>query len=152
MAGKTFDELEVGMVITHDLRRTLTEFDNVLFSSLTLNNQPLHLDAEFAASTEFGRPIVNGIFTMGLVVGITVGDLTAGTIIANLGYENVKHPKPMFAGDTLHVETEIIAKRESRSRPEAGIVTMRHIGRNQHGDITIEVTRSALFLKQRPSR
>ncbi|NOG49339.1 MAG: MaoC family dehydratase [Chloroflexi bacterium] len=145
MAGKTFDELEVGMVITHDLRRTLTEFDNVLFSSLTLNNQPLHLDAEFAASTEFGRPIVNGIFTMGLVVGITVGDLTAGTIIANLGYENVKHPKPMFAGDTLHVETEIIAKRESRSRPEAGIVTMRHIGRNQHGDITIEVTRSALF-------
>lgn len=140
------------MVITHDLRRTLTEFDNVLFSSLTLNNQPLHLDAEFAASTEFGRPIVNGIFTMGLVVGITVGDLTAGTIIANLGYENVKHPKPMFAGDTLHVETEIIAKRESRSRPEAGIVTMRHIGRNQHGDITIEVTRSALFLKQRPSR
>ena len=152
MAGKTFDELEVGMVITHDLRRTLTEFDNVLFSSLTLNNQPLHLDAEFAASTEFGRPIVNGIFTMGLVVGITVGDLTAGTIIANLGYENVKHPKPMFAGDTLHVETEIIAKRESRSRPEAGIVTMRHIGRNQHGDITLAVTRSALFLKQRPSR
>lgn len=152
MAGKTYDELEVGMRITHELRRTLTEFDNVLFSSLTLNSQPLHLDAEFAAGTEFGRPIVNGIFTMGLVVGITVGDLTAGTIIANLGYENVKHPKPMFAGDTLRVETEIIAKRESRSRPEAGVVTMRHIGRNQHGEITIEVTRSALFLKQRPSR
>ncbi|MBK9122369.1 MAG: MaoC family dehydratase [Chloroflexi bacterium] len=152
MAGKTFDELEVGMTIAHELRRTLTEFDNVLFSSLTLNSQPLHLDAEFAAGTEFGRPIVNGIFTMGLVVGITVGDLTAGTIIANLGYENVKHPKPMFAGDTLHVETEIVNKRESRSRPEAGIVTMRHIGRNQHGEITIEVTRSALFLKQRPSR
>lgn len=106
------------------------------------------------ALSQFNRDL-KSVFTGYLVaqrVGITVGDLTAGTIIANLGYENVKHPKPMFAGDTLHVETEIIAKRESRSRPEAGIVTMRHIGRNQHGDITIEVTRSALFLKQRPSR
>src|SRR5690606_2631934 len=104
--------------------------------------------ADFAAKTEFGKPIVNGLFTMGLAVGITVGDLTAGTIIANLGYENVKHPQPMFAGDTLYVETEIIAKRESKSRPDAGIVTMKHTGKNQNGEITIEVTRSALFLKK----
>lgn len=148
MAGKYYDELEVGMLIKHELGRTLTEFDNVLFSSLTLNNQPLHINADFAEKTEFGRPIINGIFTMGLLVGITVGDLTAGTIIANLGYENVKHPKPMFAGDTLYVETEITAKRESKSRPDAGIVSMKHVGRNQHGDITIEVTRSALFLRK----
>jgi itaconyl-CoA hydratase len=148
MAGKYYNELEIGMSIKHELGRTLTEFDNVLFSSLTLNNQPLHINADFAAKTEFGKPIVNGIFTMGVVVGITVSDLTAGTIVANLGYENVRHPKPMYAGDTLYVETEIIAKRESKSRPDAGIVTMKHIGRNQHGDITIEVTRSALFLKK----
>ena len=148
MAGQYYDQLEVGMLIKHELGRTLTEFDNVLFSSLTLNNQPLHINADFAEKTEFGKPIINGIFTMGVVVGITVGDLTAGTIVANLGYENVKHPKPMFAGDTLYVETEITARRESKSRPDAGIVTMRHIGRNQHGDITIEVTRSALFLRR----
>jgi acyl dehydratase len=148
MAGKYYDELETGMTIRHELGRTLTEFDNVLFSSLTLNNQPLHINADFAEKTEFGKPIVNGIFTMGLLVGITVGDLTAGTIVANLGYENVRHPKPMFAGDTLYVETEITGKRESKSRPDAGIVTMKHTGRNQHGDITIEVTRSALFLKK----
>lgn len=148
MAGKYYDELEVGMLIKHELGRTLTEFDNVLFSSLTLNTQPLHINAHFAEKTEFGKPIINGIFTMGVVVGITVGDLTAGTIIANLGYENVKHPKPMFAGDTLYVDTEITAKRDSKSRPDAGIVTMKHIGRNQHGDITIEVIRSALFLRK----
>ena len=148
MAGKYYDELEVGMLMKHEVGRTLTEFDNVLFSSLTLNNQPLHINADFAEKTEFGKPIVNGIFTMGVVVGITVGDLTAGTIVANLGYENVRHPKPMFAGDTLYVETEITAKRESKSRPDAGVVTMKHIGRNQRGDITIEVTRSALFLKK----
>lgn len=148
MTGKFFDELEIGMHIKHTLGRTLTEFDNVLFSSLTLNTQPLHINADFAAQTEFGKPIVNGIFTMGLAVGITVGELTAGTIVANLGYENVKHPKPMFAGDTLYVETEITGKRESKSRPDTGIVTMKHTGRNQHGDVTIEITRSALFLKQ----
>lgn len=148
MTGKFFDELEIGMHIKHTLGRTLTEFDNVLFSSLTLNTQPLHINADFAAQTEFGKPIVNGIFTMGLAVGITVGELTAGTIVANLGYESVKHPKPMFAGDTLYVETEITGKRESKSRPDTGIVTMKHTGRNQHGDVTIEITRSALFLKQ----
>ncbi|MCB9457771.1 MAG: MaoC family dehydratase [Anaerolineaceae bacterium] len=148
MPGKYYDELDVGMVIRHDLSRTLTEMDNVLFSSLTMNTQPLHLNEDFASKTEFGRRIVNGIFTMGLVVGITVPDLTQGTIIANLGYENVRHPRPMFHGDTLYVETEITAKRESNSRPEAGLVTLKHIGRNQHGEICIEVTRTALFLKR----
>lgn len=148
MTGKYFDELEVGMTIRHALGRTLSEYDNVLFSSLTLNTQPLHLNADFAEKTEFGRTIVNGLFTLGLAVGITVNDLTAGTIVANLGYENVRHPKPMFAGDTLYVETEITAKRESKSRPDAGIVTMKHTGFNQHGEITLDITRSALFMKK----
>lgn len=148
MPGKYFDELEVGMRIEHALARTLTDFDNILFSSLTLNTQPLHINADFAAQTEYGRLLMNGLFTLGLCVGITVNDLTAGTIIANLGYEQVKHPHPMFAGDTLYVTTEITARRESQSRPNAGIVTMRHEGRNQAGVVCIEVTRSALFLKR----
>lgn len=148
MPGKYYDELEVGTVIRHTTGRTLTETDNLLFSSLTMNPQPLHINEDFAAKTEFGARIVNGVFTLGLLVGLTVSDLTAGTIVANLGYENVKHPKPMFHGDTLYVETEIVAKRESKSRPDCGIVTLKHIGRNQHGDICIEVTRAALFLKK----
>lgn len=148
MTGKYFDDLEPGMVIQHTLGRTLTETDNVLFSSLTMNTQPLHLNQDFASKTEFGRCIINGIFTLGLVVGITVTELTAGTIIANLSYENIRHPHPMFAGDTLYVTTEILEKRESRSRSKAGIVTLKHIGRNQTGELCIEVTRTALFLKR----
>lgn len=148
MPGKFYDELAPGQVINHDIGRTLTEMDNVLFNSLTLNNQPLHLNEDFAAKTEFGQRIVNGIFTMGLVVGITVGDLTAGTIVANLGYETVTHPHPMFHGDTLYVQTQILEKRPSKSRPDCGIVKMKHIGRNQKGVICIEVTRTALFLKK----
>lgn len=151
MTGRYYDDLNVGDVIQHDLARTLTETDNILFCSLTLNTQPLHINADYAATTEFGRPIMNGLFTLGLVVGLTVTELTAGTIIANLGYEQVNHPHPMFPGDTLYVATEVIAKRDSRSRPEAGIVTLKHTGRNQHGVVCIEVTRSALFLK-RPDR
>ena len=148
MAGKYYEELEVGQIIKHLTGRTLTETDNVLFSSLTMNTQPLHLDEHFAASTQFGRRIVNGIFTLGVVVGITVPDLTAGTIVANLGYENITHPHPMFHGDTIYVETEVISKRESKSKPHLGIVTLKHTGRNQDGVVCIEVTRSALFLKQ----
>ncbi len=146
--GRYYDELEPGQVIEHRTGRTLTEADNVLFNALTMNTQPLHLNEDFASRTEFGRRIVNGIFTLGLVVGITVPELTDGTIIANLGYEKVLHPHPMFHGDTLYVRTEVLEKRESRSRPEAGIVTLKHIGRNQHGQTCIEVTRSALFLKR----
>ncbi len=147
-SGKYFEDLEVGVTIKHELGRTLTEMDNVLFSSLTMNSQPLHINEDFAAQTEFGARIVNGIFTLGVLVGITVGELTAGTIIANLGYESIQHPNPMFHGDTLYVETEIMSKRDSKSRPNAGIVTMKHIGRNQFGKVCIEVTRSALFLKR----
>lgn len=151
MPGKYFEDLEIGMTFKHDLGRTLTDFDNILFSTLTLNTQPLHINADFAAKTEFGRPIINGLLTLALAVGITVNDLTAGTIVANLGYETIKHPHPMFAGDTLYAETEILDKRESKSRPNAGVVSMKHLGRNQDGVICVEVTRSALFLKRSPS-
>lgn len=148
MAGKYYEELEIGQVIKHSTGRTLTEMDNVLFSSLTMNTQPLHINEDFAAKTQFGQRLVNGIFTLGLVVGISVPELTAGTIVANLGYESINHPHPMFHGDTLYVETEIVNKRESKSRPDCGIVTLKHTGRNQHGAVCIEVTRAALFLKR----
>ncbi len=148
MPGKFYDDLEVGQVIRHALGRTLTEADNVLFCSLTLNTQPLHINEDFASKTEFGRRIVNGLFTLGVVVGITVGELTEGTIVANLGYEQIVHPHPLFHGDTIYVETIVAAKRESRSRPEAGIVTLKHVGRNQDGVVCIEVTRTVLFLKR----
>jgi itaconyl-CoA hydratase len=150
MAGKYYEDLDVGMTVRHDLGRTLTETDNVLFNSLTMNSQPLHVNEDFAAKTEFGQRLINGIFTLGVVVGITVNDLTAGTIVANLGYEQVNHPHPMYHGDTLYVESEIVAKRESKSRPDCGIVTLKHIGKNQDGVVCIEVTRTALFLKRPP--
>jgi itaconyl-CoA hydratase len=148
MAGKYFEDLEIGMMIQHDLGRTLTEADNVLFNSLTMNTQPLHINEDFASKTQFGKRIVNGIFTLGLVVGISVSDITQGTIVANLGYENITHPNPLFHGDTIYVQTEILAKRESRSNPDRGIITMKHTGRNQNGVVCMEVTRSALFLKR----
>ena len=148
MAGKYFEELEIGAVIDHSLGRTITEMDNVLFTSLTMNPQPLHLNEDLAGHTQFGRRIVNGIFTLGLTVGLTVPDLTQGTLVANLGYDKVNHPRPMFHGDTLYVKTEVLSKRESRSRPEQGIVRFRHTGRNQHGEIVIEFERTALMLKR----
>lgn len=148
MTGKYYDDLEVGMVFKHELGRTVTEMDNVLFSSLTMNTQPLHINEDFAGKTEFGQRIVNGLFSMALVVGITVGDLTQGTIVANLGYEKISHPHPLYHGDTVYVETEIIRKRESQSRPDQGLITMRHQGRNQNGDVCVEVTRTALFHKR----
>ena len=148
MAGKYFEELEVGTVIKHSLGRTVTEMDNVLFSALTMNTQPLHLNADFAGKTQFGRRIVNGIFTLGLAVGITVPDLTEGTLVANLGYEQVRHPHPVFHGDTLYVETEVVSKRESKSRSTQGIITFRHLGRNQDGTVVIEFQRTALMLKR----
>jgi itaconyl-CoA hydratase len=148
MAGKYYDDLEVGMVFKHELGRTVTEMDNVLFSSLTMNTQPLHINEDFAGKTEFGQRIVNGLFSLALVVGITVGDLTQGTIVANLGYEKVSHPHPLYHGDTVYVESEIIRKRESQSRPDQGLITMRHQGRNQNGEVCVEVTRTALFYKR----
>ena len=148
MTGKYYDEIDVGMKIRHSLGRTVTEADNILFNSLTMNTQPLHLNADFASKTQFGKPIVNGILTLGIVVGITVGELTEGTIVANLGYDQVKHPKPVFHGDTIYVETEILEKRESKSNPEHGIVKMRHWGKNQHGEVVCEVERTVMFLKR----
>ena len=147
MAGKFFDELEVGMKFQHG-GRTITEMDNVLFSALTMNSQPLHINEDFASKTEFGTRVVNGIFTFGLVVGLSVNDLTDGTIIANLGYDKIVHPQPVFHGDTIYAESEIIEKRESKSRPNAGIVRIKCVGKNQKGTVVVEFERTAMFLKK----
>ena len=151
MPGKYYEELDVGAIIKHSVGRTITEMDNVLFSTLTMNPQPLHLNEDFARNTQFGRRIVNGIFTLGLAVGLTVAELTEGTLVANLGYKSVNHPRPMFHGDTLYVETEVISKRESKSKPDRGIVRFKHIGRNQDGTIVLEFERTALMLKRQTS-
>ena len=148
MTGKYFDELTVGMRIQHSLGRTVTEMDNVLFSALTMNSQPLHLNEDFASRTSFGQRIVNGIFTMGLVVGLTVPELTEGTIVANLSYERVTHPRPVYHGDTIYVETEVLEMRASASKPDRGLVRLRHIGKNQAGAVVIELERTVLFLKR----
>jgi acyl dehydratase len=148
MPGKYFDELEVGMKFKHSAGRTITEMDNVLFSSLTMNTQPLHVNEEFAAKTEFGQRIVNGIFTLGLVVGLTVSDISEGTIVANLSYDKVVHPNPTFHNDTIFAETEVLEKRESKSRPNAGIVTFKHWGKKSDGTIVVEFERTAMFLKK----
>jgi acyl dehydratase len=149
MAGKYFDELEVGMKFRHANGRTVTEMDNVLFSTLTMNPQPLHLDEEFAKKTEFGQRLVNSLFTLGLMIGMTVGDTTLGTTIANLGMSKVEFPKPVFHGDTLRVRTTVRSKRKSRSRPDAGIVEFEHHAINQRGEIVAICVRAA-FMKCRP--
>jgi len=148
MGGKFYDDLTVGERIEHPLGRTVTQTDNILFCGLTMNTQPLHLDEQFAAGTQFGRCIVNGIFTLGLTVGLTVGDLTEGTIVANLSYDRVVHPAPVYPGDTLRVSTEVLDMRPSSSHPDRGVIRLRHLGRNQHGTVVIEVERSVLFLKR----
>ena len=148
MAGRFFDEWQVGDVIAHAITRTVTETDNLLISTLTHNPQPLHLDHEAAKATEFGRPLVNSCFTFSLAVGISVGDTTLGTLVANLGYDEVKFPKPVFTGDTLRIESEVVALRESGSRPNAGIVTWEHRAINQGGETVCTFKRSALLLKK----
>lgn len=148
MPGKYYDDLEMGRRIKHSLGRTVTEADNILFSALTMNTQPLHINEDFAAKTQYGQRIVNGIFTLGLVVGLTVSELTEGTIVANLGYERVIHPNPVFHGDTIYAETEVLDKRPSRSRPDVGIVRLKHTGRKQDGTVVIEVERSVMFLRR----
>jgi acyl dehydratase len=148
MAGKYFDELQVGMHFKHSAGRTITEMDNVMFSALTMNTQPLHMNEEFAANTEFGQRIVNGIFTLGLVVGLTVSELSEGTIIANLSYDKVVHPNPTFHNDTIYAETEVLESRESKSRPNVGIVRFKHWGKKSDGTVVIEFERTAMFLKK----
>ena len=148
MSGKYYEDLEVGAVFKHSMGRTVTEMDNVLFSTLTMNPQALHLNEDFASKTSFGQRIVNGIFTMGLVVGLSVADLTDGTIVGNLGYEKVLHPHPVYHGDTIYAETEVLEKRESKSKPDRGIIRLKQIGRNQNGVVVIELERTVLFLKR----
>ena len=148
MPGKYFDDLNIGDHIQHSLGRTVSETDNTLFCALTMNTQPLHINADFAEKTQFGQRIVNGLFTLGLVVGLTVPDLTEGTIVANIGYERVVHPNPVFHGDTIYVETDVLEKRESASKPDRGIVRLKHTGRKQDGTVVVEVERTVLFLKK----
>ena len=148
MSGKYYEDLQVGQHFDHTLGRTVTEMDNVLFSALTMNTQPLHLNEDFAAKTEFGQRIVNGIFILGLVVGLSVPELTEGTIVATVGYDRVVNSHPVFHGDTIYAETEVLEKRESRSRPEVGIVRLKHRGRKPDGTIVIELERTAMFLKR----
>jgi len=145
MAGRYFDAWQVGDRIVHDLRRTVTETDNLLISTLTHNPQPLHLDAEAAGASEFGRILVNGTFTFALMVGISVGDTTLGTLVANLGYDEVRMPSPVFIGDTLRAETEVVALRPSKSRPGQGVVTFRHVMLNQRDETVCTCLRSALL-------
>jgi acyl dehydratase len=148
MAGRYFEDWAVGDKIEHAVTRTVTETDNVLISTLTHNPQPMHLDHEVAAKSEFGQPLVNSIFTFGLMIGVSVADTTLGTLVANLGYDKLTFPKPVFVGDTLRSESECIAVRESNSRPTAGIVTWAHRSFNQRGELVCECTRSALLLKR----
>ena len=150
MPGMWFEEFEVGQVVRHALTRTVTEADNVLFTTMTMNPQPLHLDAEFAKSTEFGQPLVNSLFTLGLVVGISVHETTLGTTVANLGFTSIEFPAPVFHGDTIHVETEVLSTRASSSRPGQGIVEMEHRGYNQRDVLVARARRSAL-MKGRPA-
>lgn len=150
MAGLYFEEFEVGRIFKHELRRTLSEMDNVMFSSLTLNPQPLHLDEEFAKGTMYGQRLVNSIFTLGLVVGIAVMDTTLGTTLGNLGMDETKFPKPVFHGDTLHAETEVVDKRVSKSRTDSGIVFFMHRGYNQRDEVVCTCKRVGLMMK-RPS-
>jgi acyl dehydratase len=148
MSGKYYDDFKVGMTFRHSLGRTITEADNTFFNALTMNTQPLHLNEDFSSKTQFGKRIVNGILTLGVVIGLSVSDLTEGTIIANLNYEEVNHPKPVFHGDTIYVETEVLDMRESRTKMDRGIVKLRHLGKNQNGEIICEVKRTVLFLKR----
>ncbi|MEM1436155.1 MAG: MaoC family dehydratase [Pseudomonadota bacterium] len=148
-SGRWLEELTPGLVIQHAIRRTLTESDNVLFTTLSMNPAALHLDHDYAATqTEFGKPLVNSLLTLAVVVGISVHETTHGTTVGNLGFKETVFPHPMFHGDTLHVETEVLEQRPSRSRPGQGIVTFEHRGFNQHGELTCRAVRSALMLSQ----
>ncbi|WP_420607027.1 MaoC family dehydratase [Novosphingopyxis sp.] len=144
MAGLWFDELEVGQIFDHAMRRTVTETDNLLFTTLTHNPAALHLDAEYMKTSDYGRVLVNSTFTLGLMVGVSVGDTTLGTAVANLGWDEVRFPAPVFVGDTLTIQTEVVDKRESKSRPSAGIVTFVHRAFNQDGTLVASCRRTGL--------
>lgn len=146
--GLYYEELEAGQVFRHALTRTVTETDNLLFTALSMNPQPLHLDEEFASKSPFGTRIVNSIFTLGLVVGIPVADISLGTTLGNLGFEEVRFPAPVRIGDTLRTESRVLSKRESRKWPSAGIVHFEHVGFNQRDEVVASVRRAGLMLKR----
>ena len=148
MAGLYFEEFVIGQRFIHEIRRTVTDMDNMLFSSMTYNPAPIHIDHAYAATTEFGKPLVNSLFTLGLVIGLSVQDTTFGTTIGNLGMAETVFPKPVFAGDTIRAETEVKAVRESASRPTQGIVTFEHTGLNQRNEVICRTVRSALMMKR----
>ncbi|MDP3673689.1 MAG: MaoC family dehydratase [Novosphingobium sp.] len=148
MAGLWFDEFVVGQVFRHEIRRTVTEADNIWFSAMTYNPAQLHIDYDYAAKTEFGKPLVNSIFTLGLVIGLSIQDTTLGTTVANLGMTDTVFPKPVFAGDTIRSETTVKALRDSKSRPEQGILTMEHVGLNQRDEVVCRTVRNALMLRK----
>lgn len=148
MPGHYFEEFTVGQLFRHEITRTITEADNVWFSALTHNPAPLHIDAEYMKNSEFGKPIVNSCLTLSFMVGISVGDTTVRRTVANLGWDEVRFPKPLFHGDTIRVETEVLELRESKSRPENGIVIFAHRAYNQHEELVGECKRSALMMRQ----
>ena len=150
MPGLYYEELTPGLVIEHGTRRTVTETDNVLFSTLTLNTAPLHLDAEYSKSSIYGQRLVNSLFILGLITGITVPDTTQGTTLGNLGFEEVTFPKPVFHGDTIHVRTEIVDRRVSKKRSDSGIVFFRHQGINQRDEVVCYCRRAGLMLRREP--
>ena len=148
MAGRAFEDWTVGDRIEHEIRRTVTETDNLLFSTMTHNPQPLHIDAEAARESEFGQILVNGTFTFALMVGLSVGDTTLGTLVANLGYDQLVMPKPVFIGDTMRATSEVVELKASQSRPNAGIITFRHELINQRGEVVCRCLRTALIKKR----
>ena len=150
MAGKWFEEFEVGQVYEHEVRRTVTEADNIWFSTATCNPAAIHIDYEYCRNTDFGKPLVNSLFTLGLVIGLSVQELTLGTTVANLGMTDVRFPKPVFHGDTLRARTEVISVRASQSRPESGLVEFEHTGLNQRDEVVAICRRTAL-MRRRPS-
>jgi acyl dehydratase len=147
MAGLWYEEFAVGQVFRHEIRRTVTETDNILITTLTHNPAAIHLDYEYCKSSPYGRPLMNSAWTLAFMTGVTVGDTTLGTTIANLGWDEVRFPKPVFIGDTLRAETTVVEKRESRSRPDAGIVIFKHVCLNQQDEIVATCLRSALMFK-----
>ena len=148
MAGLYFEDLEIGRAFAHEPGRTVTETDNLLFTTLTLNPQPLHLDAEFAKNSIHGQILVNSIFTLGLVVGLSVGDTTLGTTLGNLGFDKTVFPAPVFIGDTIRVASSVVDRRESRTKPDRGIITFEHIGTNQRGEIVCSCRRGAMMMRR----
>ena len=148
MGGLYYEEFEIGQHFDHQLSRTITEYDNVSFSLLTMNPQPLHIDFDYASKSEWGQPLVNSLFTLGLLVGLTIADTTLGTTVANMGMSEINFPKPVFHGDTLKAQTNVISKRLSKSNPKVGLVELEHIMRNQRGEIVATCRRTAMMRRK----